>query len=724
MRKLRIMLGLGLLGAVALVASTGTPPVATAARNPLKASIRCRKAIGQSVLQAVTAGLKAIQRCHVQRLKGRPTGDCNSLSGAAFSQAKARAQARMNLACKEGDPVLANYGGALPSAAFQNRIFAVIQQELEESGAELQDSPTFTDGDKKSQKVRRKCHGMLGTGRTAVVQSVLKSATKCQQRIDKRAQSFGPIDASCLGGAGGAGSRASSRISRACGSFGGAEVGSCPSLPGCLMTAAETIARRIARLTYGGPAACGNELIDAGETCDDGNTDDGDGCSSTCQAPLPPRCGDHVVNQPTEECDDDDAAFGVFGDEPGENCYQCKLNVCGDGNLDQQEPGIEECDDGNTVAGDGCTNCRRDARTCGPNGLPVTLGLRFSQAVATFVSGTGLELRYPGDLSIPGSGPQPSVRARVTSLIPDFTARPNDRDTNADGVDDLLRVDLTSALSLINAPGEDVARVQFDCPQGTAVQPSDLVCSVAELIDMSGLPLDPSLRAQASCEVTLGGTSVTTTTTTPTIVTTTSTPVSTTTTTRPPLCGNNTVDAGEECDDGNSDPNDGCTNSCTSCGNGITTLPETCDSGPGQNCANCNCPQDCQIEQCVPTGATQSLTIVSSRPDLTSILLLLDYPEGRVEIPGLGFDVIGSISNTPGESTDALDLGIGSAEHALRLLVSASFTFDTTTIATVSFRGCAGAPPAGPSDFICTVLEAGDGNFMAAPGVTCSVTIP
>ena len=30
------------------------------------------------------------------------------------------------------------------------------------------------------------------------------------------------------------------------------------------------------------PAACGNDLVDGGEECDDGNTVDGDGCSSTC----------------------------------------------------------------------------------------------------------------------------------------------------------------------------------------------------------------------------------------------------------------------------------------------------------------------------------------------------------------------------------------------------------------------------------------------------------
>src|SRR5471032_871374 len=31
------------------------------------------------------------------------------------------------------------------------------------------------------------------------------------------------------------------------------------------------------------PATCGNGVVDPGEACDDGNTNNGDGCSSTCQ---------------------------------------------------------------------------------------------------------------------------------------------------------------------------------------------------------------------------------------------------------------------------------------------------------------------------------------------------------------------------------------------------------------------------------------------------------
>lgn len=47
---------------------------------------------------------------------------------------------------------------------------------------------------------------------------------------------------------------------------------------------------------------CGNNVIDNGEQCDDGNLTNGDGCSATCTTET--RCGDGNVNSQAEECDD------------------------------------------------------------------------------------------------------------------------------------------------------------------------------------------------------------------------------------------------------------------------------------------------------------------------------------------------------------------------------------------------------------------------------------
>jgi len=56
-------------------------------------------------------------------------------------------------------------------------------------------------------------------------------------------------------------------------------------------------------------------------------------------------------------------------------------------------------------------------------------------------------------------------------------------------------------------------------------------------------------------------------------------------------CGNGAHDPGEECDDGNTNPSDGCTNWCTACGNRAVRSPEQCDDGnlvDGDGCdSNC-----------------------------------------------------------------------------------------------------------------------------------------
>ncbi len=57
---------------------------------------------------------------------------------------------------------------------------------------------------------------------------------------------------------------------------------------------------------------CGNSIIESPETCDDGNTENGDGCSSTCQiesGPSEPVCGNSIIESP-ETCDDGNTENG------------------------------------------------------------------------------------------------------------------------------------------------------------------------------------------------------------------------------------------------------------------------------------------------------------------------------------------------------------------------------------------------------------------------------
>lgn len=109
----------------------------------------------------------------------------------------------------------------------------------------------------------------------------------------------------------------------------------------------------------GTPIECGNGTVEADEACDDGNTDDGDGCDATCAVDpgwecdgasptvCTTICGDGVVAAPVEECDD-------MNKVDSDDCTNACLNAaCGDGVVWMDN---EVCDDGGTDTGDGCSD--------------------------------------------------------------------------------------------------------------------------------------------------------------------------------------------------------------------------------------------------------------------------------------------------------------------------------------------------------------------------------
>eukprot|EP01097_Dermamoeba_algensis_P003161 TRINITY_DN2268_c0_g1_i1.p1 TRINITY_DN2268_c0_g1~~TRINITY_DN2268_c0_g1_i1.p1 ORF type:complete len:857 (-),score=254.91 TRINITY_DN2268_c0_g1_i1:197-2767(-) len=96
---------------------------------------------------------------------------------------------------------------------------------------------------------------------------------------------------------------------------------------------------------------CGDGVVSPSydEQCDDGNTVDGDGCSSFCQS----ECGNGVFDG-FEECDN-----GAFNSNSAPDACRlnCKRSTCGDGVIDS----FEECDNGarNSNTSNQCrTNCR------------------------------------------------------------------------------------------------------------------------------------------------------------------------------------------------------------------------------------------------------------------------------------------------------------------------------------------------------------------------------
>jgi cysteine-rich repeat protein len=160
-------------------------------------------------------------------------------------------------------------------------------------------------------------------------------------------------------------------------------------------------ATEVCNATLGVCSLCGNAQLDDGEECDDGNTQDGDGCEADCKDAV---CGNNItdsnpVDNPgvPEDCDDgaansdtepdacrEDCSNPSCGDDvqdSGEECdngnqnsdtianacrEDCRDAACGDNVIDGGAPLNETCDDGNVISDDGCESaCVLTFPTCG-----------------------------------------------------------------------------------------------------------------------------------------------------------------------------------------------------------------------------------------------------------------------------------------------------------------------------------------------------------------------
>ena len=286
-------------------------------------------------------------------------------------------------------------------------------------------------------------------------------------------------------------------------------------------------------------AVCGNGVLSAGEQCDDNNVVPGDGCSSTCQVETgfqcagspsycTTNCGDGEVGG-NEQCDDGNTVSGdgcSFGCtiEGGYTCTGAAptvcTGVCGDGLVVKGE----QCDDGNSVAGDCCsaacqaeTGCERELNNTSPTA---------NDLVVVGVNGTVKGNIYPSSdvdyyaVTIPGTASSGSLLAETKDgPLAGDTCASNKLDTMIT-LYDVNGIPITSdddggagPCSLINVPA---------LPPGTYY------------LTVKNGPISTKSYSYAL--------QVTTTLS---------------------VCGNGTKEPGEQCDDGNTAPNDGCSASCT-----------------------------------------------------------------------------------------------------------------------------------------------------------------
>src|SRR4029079_11483155 len=72
------------------------------------------------------------------------------------------------------------------------------------------------------------------------------------------------------------------------------------------------------------------------------------------------------------------------------------------------------------------------------------------------------------------------------------------------------------------------------------------------------------------------------------------------------------------------------------CGNNLQTPTEQCDDGNFNQFDSC--PATCTIAACTPTATPLTATVHIATATATAATIELDYPEGKVSLPGTGFD--------------------------------------------------------------------------------------
>jgi cysteine-rich repeat protein len=264
---------------------------AVPASADLKASLKCRGTIAKGAVKVIKTGLKLNDKCHKAQDKApAATAVCNNVANPQFdpkgkyADAETKASDAATADCLSGDPVLDNYDG-MSVAAVHTRIDGTVggNSALVIGGANLAGDGTKT-----------KCVETIAKARTKIVSEIVKISTKCQKDKDAAVTdpaNLGAIDPACIDAGAKSTEKALASIPKACGALTAADVGTCSPLAQCVVDASVSAGQALARVIYHAKVECGNGIVEGSEECDDGNTTNGDGCSSTCTVePAPDTC--------------------------------------------------------------------------------------------------------------------------------------------------------------------------------------------------------------------------------------------------------------------------------------------------------------------------------------------------------------------------------------------------------------------------------------------------
>jgi cysteine-rich repeat protein len=361
-------------------------------------------------------------------------------------------------------------------------------------------------------------------------------------------------------------------------------------------------------------AACGDGKLATTESCDDGNTKDGDGCSAKCEfetgwdcmgtpTACTPKCGDGLLVG-KEACDDKNTTKGDGCNDVCvvENGYVCTgapsvcKTVCGDMII----AGKEQCDDGNTTSMDGCDDmCAVEAGwACvgQPSKCATTCGDGIVSGMEQCDDGSTL----PGD----GCDAMCQVEPFFTCMgMPSMCVTPCG-DGNVAGTEQCDDGNKVNGDGCDQSCKPESGYVCMGMPSVCSTVCGDGVKAGAELCDDGNMASNDGCNAVCKIEPgwkCMGSPSMCVTT-----------------------CGDGYPAGPETCDDGNLVNGDGCDSTClaehgyvcnnipsvcqTVCGDGVKGGTEQCDDGnmaSGDGCSsNCNIQQgfNCMGEPSVCTS--------------------------------------------------------------------------------------------------------------------------
>ena len=273
-----------------------------------------------------------------------------------------------------------------------------------------------------------------------------------------------------------------------------------------------------------------------------------------------PVCGDGTREDP-EECDDSNTV-------DGDGCTAlCVLEICGDNITNNTD---EECDDGNTVNDDGCTNtCMLPA--CGDG----------------IVNGTD-ECEDGNLLNGDGCSDTCQVEPFCGDGVVEGTEQCDDNNTtDGDGCSSTCQTEAQAVCGDGVVEGteqcDDNNTTDGDGCSSTCQTEAQAVCGDG-VVEGAEQCDDNNTTDGDGCSATCEDEAA------------------------PPACGDGTVDPGEACDDGNTTSGDGCSATCADetlppppasfCGDGTVDPGESCDDG--NTTSGDGCSATCEDEAAPP----------------------------------------------------------------------------------------------------------------------------